>query len=115
MDELNDLLLQRRAKLEELRGEGVNPYANDFAVTATSGDVVAAHGEQDAAALENCNHHYALAGRMMARRDFGKAAFIQIQDRRGRLQVFVRRDNVGEEAFQMFRKLDIGDIVGVTG
>jgi lysyl-tRNA synthetase class 2 len=115
MEELNDLLLQRRAKLDEFRGEGINPYANDFAVTATTGDVVAAHGEQDGAALENINHHYSLAGRIMARRDFGKAAFIQLQDRNGRLQVFVRRDNVGEEAYQLFRKLDIGDIVGVSG
>ncbi|OEU73762.1 MAG: lysine--tRNA ligase, partial [Desulfuromonadales bacterium C00003107] len=71
--------------------------------------------EHDAAALENCDQDYALAGRIMARRDFGKAAFIQIQDRTGRLQVFVRRDEIGDETFQHFRKLDIGDIVGVTG
>jgi lysyl-tRNA synthetase class 2 len=115
MEELNDLLLQRRAKLEDFRKEGVNPYANDFVTTATTGNVVAAHGEQDGTALEGCNDHYALAGRMMARRDFGKAAFIQLQDRDGRLQVFVRRDDVGEEAYQLFRKLDVGDIVGVTG
>lgn len=115
MEELNDLLLQRRAKLDDLRGDGINPYANDFSVSATTADVLAAHGEQDAEALENGHEHYALAGRMMARRDFGKAAFIQLQDRHGRLQVFIRRDNVGEDAYQLFRKLDVGDIVGVTG
>jgi lysyl-tRNA synthetase class 2 len=56
-----------------------------------------------------------LGGRIMARRDFGKAAFIQIQDRKGRLQVYVARDVVGEESFEQFKKLDLGDIVGLSG
>jgi lysyl-tRNA synthetase class 2 len=115
MEELNEILLQRRAKLDEFRAQGVNPYANDFTVRQTTDDVKRAHDHQDAAALENCNDHYALAGRIMARRSFGKAAFIQIQDRKGRLQVFVRRDDIGEDCFDQFRKMDIGDIVGVTG
>ncbi len=115
MEELNEILLQRRAKLDEFRAQGVNPYANDFTVCQTTDDVKRAHDHQDAAALENCNDHYALAGRIMARRSFGKAAFIQIQDRKGRLQVFVRRDDIGEDSFDQFRKMDIGDIVGVTG
>ncbi len=115
MEELNEILLQRRAKLDEFRAAGVNPYANDFTVNQTTDDVKRAHDHQDAAALENSNDHYALAGRIMARRSFGKAAFIQIQDRKGRLQVFVRRDDVGEDCFDQFRKMDIGDIVGVTG
>ncbi|OEU59315.1 MAG: lysine--tRNA ligase [Desulfuromonadales bacterium C00003094] len=115
MEELNDILLQRRAKVDEFREQGINPFANDFSVSHTAAQVKEAHAEHDAAALENCDQDYALAGRIMARRDFGKAAFIQIQDRTGRLQVFVRRDEIGDETFQHFRKLDIGDIVGVTG
>jgi len=115
MEELNDLLLQRRAKLDELRRLGQNPYANDFPVSHTTGDVQAAHGEQDAEALTDCASHYVLAGRILARRDFGKAAFIQLQDRKGRLQVYVARDLVGEEAFKLFRKCDLGDIIGVSG
>jgi lysyl-tRNA synthetase class 2 len=115
MEDLNDILLQRRAKLEELRGAGINPYANDFPVSHTSEEVVAAHEEDDAAALEGCDKRYVVAGRIMARRDFGKAAFIQIQDRKGRLQVYVGRDNIGEEAFANFRKLDLGDVVGLSG
>lgn len=115
MEELNDLLLQRRAKMDELRRQGVNPYANDFSVTHTTADVVAAHGDQDDAALENCSFSYALGGRIMARRAFGKAAFVQIQDRKGRLQVYVARDVVGEEVFEQFKKLDLGDIVGLVG
>jgi lysyl-tRNA synthetase class 2 len=115
MEELSDILQQRRAKLDELRSAGVNPYANDFSVSDSTDDVKRAHGEQDAGDLENCNDHYRLAGRIMARRDFGKAAFIQLLDRKGKLQVFVSRDAVGEECFGQFRKYDIGDIVGVTG
>ncbi len=115
MEELNDILLQRRAKVDEFRQQGINPYANDFSVSHNAAEIKEAHAEHDAAALENCEQYYALAGRIMARRNFGKAAFIQIQDRTGRLQVFVRRDEIGDETFQHFRKLDIGDIVGVTG
>jgi lysyl-tRNA synthetase class 2 len=115
MEELSELLLQRRAKMEELRQQGINPFANDFIAEHTTADVRGNHGEQDAEQLENCNHHYVLAGRMMACRNFGKAAFIQIQDRAGRLQVFVRRDDVGADDYKLFRKFDVGDIVGVTG
>ncbi len=115
MEELNDILLQRRAKVDEFREQGINPFANDFIVSHDAAQVKEAHAEHDAAALESCEQDYAVAGRIMARRDFGKAAFIQIQDRTGRLQVFVRQDEIGDETFQHFRKLDIGDIVGVTG
>jgi len=115
MEELNELLLQRRSKMDELRRQGVNPYANDFSVTHTTAEVIAAHGDQDASSLEDCSSSYALGGRIMARRDFGKAAFVQIQDRKGRLQVYVARDIVGEEAFEQFKKLDLGDIVGLVG
>ena len=115
MEELNDILLQRRAKVDEFREQGIDPFANDFVVSHNAAQVREAHAEHDAAALESCEQDYAVAGRIMARRDFGKAAFIQIQDRTGRLQVFVRRDEIGDETFQHFRKLDIGDIVGVTG
>jgi lysyl-tRNA synthetase class 2 len=113
MEELNELLLQRRSKMEELRQQGINPYANDFAVEHTTADVVAAHGEQED--LEDCAARYILAGRIMARRDFGKAAFIQVQDRKGLLQVYVARDRVGEESFDQFRRFDLGDIVGFSG
>jgi lysyl-tRNA synthetase class 2 len=115
MEELNDLLLQRRAKLTEFREQGINPFANDFPVAHTAAQVLAAHVDDDAAALEGCATLYTVAGRIMARRDFGKAAFIQVQDRSGRSQVYVGRDNIGEEAFELFKRLDIGDIVGVCG
>jgi len=115
MEELNDLLLQRRAKVDELRAGGGNPYANDFVVSHTAGQVHEEHADDDGAALEGSSSEYRIGGRIMARRDFGKAAFLQLQDRSGRLQVYVGRDQIGEDNFEQFKKLDLGDIVGVVG
>ncbi|NLC70527.1 MAG: lysine--tRNA ligase [Desulfuromonadaceae bacterium] len=115
MEESNELIAQRRAKAAELRNGGTNPFANDFQALHSSEEVFLRHGEEEAESLENCREEYALAGRIMARRDFGKAAFIQIKDRKGRLQVYVAKNLIGDEDFALYRKLDIGDIVGLRG
>ena len=65
--------------------------------------------------FEDGNEQYVVAGRILARRSFGKAAFIQLQDRKGRIQVYVKKDDIGAEAFESFESFDIGDIVGVEG
>ena len=115
MEELNELLQQRRAKVDSYREAGVNPFANDFKVTHTSGQVTEAHAADDRDKLEGCELEYRVGGRIMARRDFGKAAFLQIQDGSGQIQVYVARNHVGEESFEQFKKFDIGDVVGVCG
>lgn len=115
MEELNDLLRQRRAKIDSYRESGINPFANDFRVSHSAAQISELHVDDDAEALQECQTDYAVAGRIMARRDFGKAAFLQLQDGSGRLQVYVAKNQIGEENFELFRKLDIGDIVGVTG
>lgn len=115
MEELNDLLRQRRAKIDGYRESGINPFANDFKVSHTTAEVAELHIDDDAEALEENLAEYSIAGRIMARRDFGKAAFLQLQDGSGRFQVYVAKNQIGEENFEMFRKLDIGDIVGVVG
>ncbi len=111
----NEIISQRRVKLDDLRKQGLNPFANGFVATATSGEIHAQHAEHDAAALENIEEVYTVAGRIMAKRDFGKAAFIQLQDRAGRVQVYVAKNQVGEESFELFRKFDLGDVVGIKG
>jgi lysyl-tRNA synthetase class 2 len=111
----NEVIAQRRTKLKDLREQGHNPFANGFVTDTTAGEVHTAHAEHDAAALEGLEATYQIAGRIMAKRDFGKAAFIQIQDRTGRLQVYVAKNLVGEESFELFRKFDLGDIVGIKG
>lgn len=115
MEERNELLQQRRAKIETYREAGVNPFANDFKVTHTTGQVLEAHAADDKEKLEECDTGYRIGGRIMARRDFGKAAFLQLQDGTGRLQVYVARNQVGDESFEQFKKFDIGDVVGVCG
>ncbi len=114
MEELSELLLQRRKKVDSMWESGVNPYPNDFKPLHTSEDLFRTYGHLESI-TEDPSDRLVFAGRMMARRSFGKAAFIQIQDRKGRFQVYVRKDTLGEDAFAVFETLDIGDIVGVTG
>ena len=113
MEELSELLLQRRRKVDALWEAGINPYPNDYKPEHTSADLVAAYGHVET--IEENPQAFKVAGRIIARRSFGKAAFIQIQDRKGRMQLYVRKDTVGEEAFADFETFDIGDIVGAAG
>lgn len=113
MEELSELLLQRRRKVDTLWEAGINPYPNDFKPQHTSADIVATYGDTDP--LEASGDNLVVAGRILARRSFGKAAFIQLQDRKGRLQLYVKKDEIGEEAFANFESFDIGDIVGAEG
>jgi lysyl-tRNA synthetase class 2 len=113
MEELSELLLQRRRKVNTLWEAGINPYPNDFRPRHTSGDIVAAYGDKEQFDAEH--DIFVVAGRILARRSFGKAAFIKLQDRKGRIQLYVKKDEIGEEAFAAFESFDIGDIVGVEG
>ncbi len=113
MEELSELLLQRRRKVNALWEAGINPYPNDFKPRHTSADVVAAYGQSEQ--IDAVDADFVLAGRIIARRSFGKAAFIQLQDRAGRIQLYVRKDDLGDEQFAAFESFDIGDIIGVSG
>jgi lysyl-tRNA synthetase class 2 len=113
MEELSDLLLQRRRKVDALWEAGINPYPNDFRPQHTSADVTAAYGAKDV--IDENEATFVVAGRIVARRSFGKAAFIQLQDRKGRVQLYVKKDAVGDESYAAFETFDIGDIVGATG
>jgi len=115
MENPSDLVAQRWAKIEELRSRGVNPFANDFSVDESLADIAEKHADDDAERLAEIGAAYAIAGRIMAKRDFGKAAFVQLQDRTGRLQAYVGKKQVGEDLFALFDQLDVGDIVGLTG
>ena len=113
MEELHELTLQRRRKVNKMWEEGVNPYPNDFHPRHTSDDLFVAYGESTV--IPENAETFVVAGRIMARRSFGKAAFIQLQDRKGRMQLYVKKDVVGEELFACFETFDLGDIVGAEG
>src|SRR3990167_1063901 len=106
---------QRLTKLEKIKKQGKNPYPNHFCPTHTTAQIQASYGTLEGEALEK-KPSIRLAGRILALRSFGKAAFIHLQDRAGKLQAYVAKDVLGEERFNFFSELiDIGDIVGVEG
>jgi lysyl-tRNA synthetase class 2 len=109
------ILRHRKEKAQFLRDAGVALYPNDFRRTHLVADILAVHGEEDAAALEATPIPVTVAGRIMALRSFGKATFFHIQDVSGRIQVYAQRDDLGAEAYSIFKKFEIGDIVGIHG
>jgi len=107
--DLNEILRVRRGKLAELQKSGKDPFKIvKYDVTHRSGEIKA-----NFEAFENMN--VSLAGRLMSKRGMGKSTFCDIQDRDGRIQIYVRINDIGEENYEEFKKLDIGDIIGVTG
>ncbi|MFT7131932.1 MAG: lysyl-tRNA synthetase class 2 [Cyclobacteriaceae bacterium] len=110
----NEIVAQRRAKLSELRQQG-NPFPNDFRRTDLSLALHELHEPQSKNELNDAAIETKVAGRIMLRRVMGKASFLTIQDRSGRVQIYVRQSDVGDVAYTAFGKWDIGDIVGVVG
>ncbi|HPQ43044.1 MAG TPA: lysine--tRNA ligase [Syntrophales bacterium] len=115
MDEKNELLKKRKEKMQSLMDMGVDLYPNDAKVTATTGSVISRFGTMENEELAETKEKFALAGRLMAVRNFGKAAFISIQDREGRIQGYIARDKIGKDPYTVFKKLDVGDIVFISG
>jgi lysyl-tRNA synthetase, class II len=111
----NDLIAQRRQQLQELRESG-NAFNNDFNRDSLATDLLAKYGEKTKAELEEAPVKVAIAGRMMSRRIMGKASFAHLQDMSGKIQLYVRRDDLPEGLYNTgFKKWDIGDIIGATG
>ena len=100
----------RRTKLEKIREMGINPFPYKFEKDAESKYVFANFDQ-----LESTERELSLAGRIMTMRVMGKASFCHIQDETGQIQLYVRKDDVGEDQYKLFKLLDIGDIIGVTG
>ena len=107
---------ERRAKMERLRAEGIDPYPHVSLHDRTLiADVIAAH---DPAALAKGEHpelQYHLAGRLISRRGHGKTAFLDLRDLSGSIQIVLRADKLGQETYERILNLDVGDIIGVRG
>jgi len=115
MDEVSELIQQRIRKLEPLKKQGIDPFPNNFKVSHTSRDILETFGPLSDEELKSVRETFCLAGRILAIRSFGKASFIHIQDRNGKIQVYFQKDTIGDQAFQLFKTLDIGDFVGLEG
>ena len=100
----------RRAKLERLRAQGIDPFPHEFAGVVPTSSVV-----DDMEPGEETDRAYRVAGRMVARRDQGGAAFIDLADRDGKIQLHAKKDVLGDESFDRLVSLDIGDLIGVDG
>ncbi|MEN6374957.1 MAG: lysine--tRNA ligase [Smithella sp.] len=111
----NDLLKVRLEKIAALKAAGIDLYPNDIKPRNTTGDILSQFGNTDSETLTQLTQKFSIAGRLMAMRNFGKAAFVKIQDRKGQLQSYVAKNILSEEAYNVFKKLDIGDIIYIAG
>ena len=106
MEETNALIEQRKAKLAALRARGIDPFRNHFTPSETCAQARANYTE---------GREVAIAGRITAHRDMGKSMFIDLRDQSGRLQVYAQKNMLGDEQFDVFRHLDLGDFMGAQG
>ncbi|WP_027415797.1 lysine--tRNA ligase [Aneurinibacillus terranovensis] len=114
-EELSELELVRREKVHTLRQEGIDPFGKKFERTHMAKEILDECGSLDKEQLEVKNWQVKIAGRIMTKRGQGKAGFAHIQDQSGRIQIYVREDQVGEKLYSVFKMCDLGDIVGLTG
>jgi lysyl-tRNA synthetase class 2 len=115
MEESSKLLQDIKKKVQALRARGINLYPSGFRRDVTVGELIDRFGSLDSAELDEITTPFTVAGRVMSIRDFGKASFIHVKDGTGKLQAYIRRDRIGEEDFEIFKLIDIGDHVGLTG
>ncbi|MDH4082633.1 MAG: lysine--tRNA ligase [Nitrospira sp.] len=115
MDELNEQRQQRIKKLDLLREAGIAPYGSRFEVKDRAGQLLKQHGEKPKDTLEQEKISCTIAGRVVALRRFGKAGFAVLQDGADRLQVYLKKDHLSEQAYTVVEQLDLGDWIGVTG
>ena len=114
MEESNALLKARKEKIQELKDNGIPLYPNNFKVSNTVEELKKIVEHQPETLGEN-GSEFSVAGRMMAVNKFGKSSFIRFKDRTGQIQAYLQKNALGDDPYAMFKKLDIGDFVGVKG
>ncbi|MDN6028448.1 MAG: lysine--tRNA ligase [Lactobacillus sp.] len=114
-NEMNDQLLVRRQKLDELRENGIDPFGSKFARQDLAKTLAQKYDARDKEELNAAKLETKVAGRMLAKRGKGKVGFADLYDRSGKIQIYVRKDIVGPDNYQIFKKADIGDFLGITG
>ncbi|AFC33683.1 LysS [Paenibacillus mucilaginosus 3016] len=113
--ELNELLQIRRGKLDELRSMGIDPFGQKYERTHHAAEITKAYEEKSKEELDELKAEVSIAGRIMQKREMGKAGFAHLQDITGKIQIYVRADAVGETPYKAYDLLDIGDIIGIRG
>ncbi|UDM32764.1 lysine--tRNA ligase [Lentilactobacillus laojiaonis] len=112
---MNDQLIVRRQKLDELREEGIDPFGHRFERTHLMSQLHDEYGDMDKDELADKNVQVTVAGRMVSKRGKGKVGFADLKDRSGKIQIYVRKDVVGEDVYHIFKRSDLGDHLGFGG
>jgi lysyl-tRNA synthetase class 2 len=115
MQEENEIIQQRKKKIQEMAKEGIELYAHRYDPEDSAHEIFEKYGASSPDALSREKPSAVMAGRVVSMRRFGKAAFAHVQDGSGKIQVFAARDVLGEETFRLFKRVDIGDFIGVRG
>jgi len=117
LSEQNELIKRRLEELDKIRELGINPYPHRFDVSSDSETLISnfKDPESDEEKESRKSETVSVAGRIMAIRKMGKATFCHIKDETGRIQIYIKKDEIGDVSYDVFRLLDIGDIIGVTG
>jgi lysyl-tRNA synthetase class 2 len=114
-NEMNDQMQVRREKMEKLRESGIDPFGHRFERNFNSKSLHEQYDEKTKEELEELDITASIAGRMITKRGKGKVGFAHLQDRDGTIQIYVRKDAVGEEQYAIFKQADLGDFLGITG
>ncbi len=115
MREFTDQEIVRREKAEKIREMGMDPFGSRFERTAYNFEISEKYKDVEHDEFENINDEFTVAGRIMFIRKMGKASFFSIQDKTGKMQVYISINDVGEDVYNLFKSADLGDIVGVRG
>ncbi|WP_017382091.1 lysine--tRNA ligase [Paenisporosarcina sp. TG-14] len=115
LDELNDQLLVRRQKMTSISESGLDPFGGRFERSHLSDGIHSEFEQFSKEQLDEAPHEVTIAGRIMTKRGKGKAGFAHLQDFGGQVQIYVRKDAIGDDAYHLFTTADLGDIVGIRG
>ena len=115
MEKLTQQEQVRRQKMQDLIDMGIDPFGSRYDRTSNSGIIKSSYEDKTKEELEELQVTVKIAGRIMTKRRQGKAGFMNIQDREGQIQIYVRKDEIGDDQYEIFKKNDIGDIVGIEG
>jgi len=113
--EFTEQELVRREKYEKIKEQGLDPFGHRFERTGWAQEIKDKYADVEHDAFENMDDQYTVAGRIMFIRKMGKASFFTIQDKTGKIQIYISINDIGEESYTLFKSADIGDIVGVRG
>jgi len=114
-EELNDQIIVRREKMEDLQDKGIAPFGDRFERTDYSSDLHEKYDENTKEELQEMEVKAVIAGRLMTKRGKGKAGFAHVKDKNGQIQIYVRKDEVGDDQYEMYKASDLGDFLGVEG